>query len=245
MSCKSCGTPPPETIKLPADMEFTAHRNTIRLTDGTLSTIHRSFINPLTQPSGGWTFSFILNSVQHNIPKKRRPQEVAAAVAAIFQSNGKPLSTIDLWLNLNLFWFDRVDPIHWLVSKDELLSVAAPNGNAESVPMTTNTPPQIWGSRAWQFMALYLAGTNYSATEFLAICRTVLDLLNPALNPNIGCQDCYLEFSRAYGNLTISPPKNRTDARQWLWAFHNSVNARIGKPEITFDTAVRLNYWKA
>lgn len=246
-ACLSCGMPniPPLTAPTVSAMEFTASQQTVRLRDGTQAQLNRPLFSSLATPFGGkWSFSFVLNGTQHNVKGKRRPVEVANEVIQIYTANGKPLSTADLWLNLNLFWFDKVDPSMWLLSKEALLAATLP-ASPDQIAMATVTPPAVWGSRAWNYMALYLAGNSYDKHTFLSILSQVLDLLNPQVNPSIGCNVCYLEFSKQLEQLRHDPPENRQAAREWLWAFHNFVNQKLGKAIIPYQQAATLNHWNA
>lgn len=240
--CKSCTSSNIEPRPI-TEMQFTAHRTHVTLTNGTRSPLNRAFINPLHKPSAGWSFQFILGGTQHTIAKKRRPEDVAAEVVRIYAQNGKTVPTADVWLNLNLYWLNRTDRMHWLVGTDELASAAKPSTDAESVAMATNTPPKVWGSRAWNWLGTYLAGNVFDPQVFLLISQQILDLLDPGTNPSTGCPACYLEFNKQMGLLRQDPPMTRQSAREWLWAYHNSVNKRLEKKELTFAQAAKDNFW--
>lgn len=239
--CKSCTTPSePHPV---TEMQFTAHRRTVVLSDGSRANLNRAFINPLYKPGGGWTFQFILNGAQHTISRKKRPEDVASEVIRIHADNNKPVNTWDVWLNLNLYWLSKTDRLYWLVSPTELADAATANSGAESVAMSQVHPPQVWGSRAWNWMGIYLAGNSYDPNTFLTITQHVLDLLDPARNPTTGCQLCYLEFTKQVTMLKNDPPETRQAAREWLWSFHNLVNKRLGKRELTYVQASKENFW--
>lgn len=244
--CKSCGGGDSLPVAPPVSaMEFTASQTTVNLRDGTRSQLNRPLFSSMATPFGGkWSFSFVLNGTQHNVKGKRRPQDVANEVIQIYTANQTALSTADLWLNLNIFWLDKVAPEFWLLSKEQLYAATTPAA-PQAIAMSVNTPPALWGSRAWNYMALYLAGNSYDKDVFQSILHQVLDLMNPQVNPSIGCSQCYLEFGKQLEHLRADPPENRQAAREWLWAFHNFVNQKLGKPVIPYQQAATLNHWNA
>tara|TARA_R110000824_G_scaffold36250_2_gene112806 strand:- start:5855 stop:6064 length:210 start_codon:yes stop_codon:yes gene_type:complete len=69
-------------------------------------------------------------------------------------------------------------------------------------------------------------------------------MLNNAENPTIGCNDCYLEFTKELNFIKQNPIYDPAIARIWLVNFHNSVNVRINKPMLSHDAAEKLYLWK-
>ena len=62
-----------------------------------------------------------------------------------------------------------------------------------------------------------------------------LDWLNSIPNQ---C-DCRKEFEAL---LQTNPPRFY-DWRRWTWEIHNAVNAKLHKPEVTWDDATELWNW--
>lgn len=51
---------------------------------------------------------------------------------------------------------------------------------------------------------------------------------------NMKCQDC-INHAREY--MENNPPEKADDAFVWTWQFHNTVNRRLGKSEMPYQTA--------
>lgn len=54
-----------------------------------------------------------------------------------------------------------------------------------------------------------------------------------------GCSSCQRDFRRILKN---HPPRF-DDWERWTWEIHNAVNARLGKPEFTFEQACKIWGW--
>ena len=54
-----------------------------------------------------------------------------------------------------------------------------------------------------------------------------------------GCSSCQRDFRKL---LETNPPRYN-DWQRWSWEIHNQVNAKIGKPEIDWQSACELWGW--
>lgn len=103
-----------------------------------------------------------------------------------------------------------------------------------------NTDPAYIGSGYW----IYLHSKSMRATTKnlqLEMIRDIRDICD-----NFPCHTCR-EHAQAY--LKLHPPEEylgvQVDGMNigifvWVWLFHNSVNARINKPIMSWDTAFDL-----
>jgi hypothetical protein len=58
-------------------------------------------------------------------------------------------------------------------------------------------------------------------------------------DPVVGCSECSGHM-RAW--LSSHPVSG--DPRKWSHGFHNAVNARLGKPQLTFERASVIHAWR-
>jgi hypothetical protein len=218
----------------------------VQLRNGAVVPLYGSLIRSGKRPSGGWFFNFRVRGIDFKV-NGISPQQVARQVHTKLKQNGVSISPADLWLNLNLQWMNRLDHEHFTVTREALTSLikieAEDQGKPEDTSLRKSFTPEQWGSRAWKWLGLYLAQDDYNPIAFLLQLEAVLGLLNPMVSPATGCIKCYTEFSAEMQNIRNNMPRTLDDARKWLWSFHNKVNRRIGKPEITFLEARTLNFW--
>lgn len=197
----------------------------------------------MNKPNGGWIISFVVNGI---------PMSVAGTTAA--EAIGKERKIIvdnrleeqwdedEAWRQANLQWLNATNPKYHRVDIAELLGTAKKEPEPE--PDDREYPPSHWGSIAWKWLGLVLAGNRYDAAKFITSFRQVVDLMNPAINPALGCRECHAEASKKLAQLQASPPKTIGDARRFLFEFHNEVNKRIDKEVITFEQAETINFWR-
>lgn len=223
-------------------MTFRAQSPTISLKTGRTVRLDRPFVAGTRRPSGGWHATFRINGTDLTFNGKT-PQEVAAKVQKTHYDNGITLSAADVWLNLNLQWMERLDQAYFQVDKGVLTKAILEEGEKRVESLRKGFEPSRWGSRAWNWMALYLAQDHYDPAAFMTILEQVLGMLNPNVNPTLGCIRCHGEWSNELQKIRLQPPATQEDARKWLHAVHNSVNARLEKPSISYAQACVLNFW--
>lgn len=222
-------------------MTFRARSNTVRLKTGRVIPLNGPLLAGNYRPHGGWTARFRINGIDR-MYQGRTAQEVARKVSSDHADNNVPLTGADVWLNLNLQWMEKTPLSRFTVEKGELTK-AINDGTEPEKTLRKTYAPEVWGSRAWNWLGLFLAQDNYSSGAFLQELEQVLLLLNPNTNPSIGCVRCFTEFSQELSTIRLNPPQTQEDARRWLWDFHNRVSRRIGKREIDYSTAQKLNFW--
>lgn len=84
----------------------------------------------------------------------------------------------------------------------------------------------VWGPSAWNTLHCFCLGTAPHAAK-TAFISAMVDALP--------CGECRTE-SQAY--LAAHPPAG--DLFEWSVAFHNSVNRRLHKPELSLEQALRV-----
>lgn len=196
----------------------------------------------MRKPNGGWLVNFTVNGV---------PMTVAGTTAADAISKERKViadnrledqwNEEEAWRQANLQWLDNTHPKYHRI---EITEISA-DFRVEAVTWDGKThPPSEWGSIAWKWLGLQLAADRYNPSRFIATFKEVVDLLNPSINPTLGCPECHAESSRALARLQSKPPKTAGDARMFLWSFHNSVSERIGKEPLSFEEAETANFWR-
>tara|TARA_R110000851_G_scaffold39729_3_gene100700 strand:- start:4335 stop:5009 length:675 start_codon:yes stop_codon:yes gene_type:complete len=199
-------------------------------------------VGDMVTPRGGWRVSFVINKGE-TIVTGKTPNEVFAKTKRLFNDNKLGLNDIDIWMSLNTQWMTRVSLNDMLVYNKTLEHIALPSNIDEATAVYHH--PKEWGHIEWNAMANYLnvAPASYNFEEFISRCETALKLLNPLHAPRIGCSDCFREFGGFVSKLRLHPIHNLDSAREWLFNTHNAVNAKIGKPVITYEQAKKLNRW--
>lgn len=206
-------------------------------------TIDRSLVKGQRRPPGGWKASVRINGVDHQLTGNFA-NDVAKKLADALRRNDIKFTAADVWLTLNLQWMAKMSPDYFEVTQEALTKLIIPEEKAaERTSQRKSYSPKDWGGVAWKWLGLLLAQDQYSPEEFLAHLETTLNLLNPSINPTIGCIECYTEFVGIMQSVRHNVPADRAGARKWLWETHNNISKRIGKMQLTFDQAAAANYW--
>lgn len=222
-------------------MTFRARSNTVRLKTGRVIPLNGPLLAGNYRPHGGWTARFRIKGIDR-MYQGRTAQEVARKVSSDHADNNVPLTGADVWLNLNLQWMEKTPLNRFMVEKGELTK-AINDGTEPEKTLRKTYAPEVWGSRAWNWLGLFLAQDNYSAGAFLQELEQVLLMLSPASNPVLGCIKCYTEFDSELSQIRMSPPMTQEDARRWLWSLHNKINSKLNKKQLTFEEAAKVNFW--
>jgi|GEM_PF-2705846 len=251
MACKNCGKKIKSVImNATRAISRPPIQKTIRLGGiQTVAAIPKGTPLVKSKPASGWGISVSINGVSVAV-EGSSANEVIANWRLLEAQNGNAAkwSEEKAWTEANMQWMNSIHPKYHLAPMTLVASSEQP------APVPTSEPkelastershdPEVWGSRAWNYLALILAKDSYDPTEFAAGFKFVVDLLNPNINPSLGCLDCYREASKRMSLLRTSPPMDIVSARHWLVDFHNSVNEKTGKPVLTFEQASKLNFW--
>jgi len=99
-----------------------------------------------------------------------------------------------------------------------------------------DVPKDEWGPKGWNW--LHVLAINYPPAPTLPAARlTFRRIWNFAAH--LPCIECRWHATRHI--LRHPPDLSGTEALQaWVWAFHNAVNARLGKPQVPFERYLRL-----
>lgn len=192
-----------------------------------------------------WVFEFTVNGIGYRV-EGVNGADVFSKTSSILRTNNQAYTPYDIWLNLNIYWYENnTQKSLESVFLQDLLGIATNDPDAQSVIRLSERshPPMQWGSVAWKWLGLLLANDTFHKETFIHACGLVSDMLDPAKSPVTGCRECYNEWRYNLAAIRNTPPNNVQQARDWLWRVHNAVNARIGKPTLTFEQASEQNLW--
>lgn len=225
-------------------MEYTTTQTKIRNKRGKLLSLHQPLVPTSLRPINGWGVKVRIRGIVREIQEGTAIQTFNAVRQAYAENDIHP-KAVDIWLNLNYQWLSGIPEKHRPVHLSVLLDGAS-EGESEQesiVPGIRHHHPGEWGALGWGMLQMYLAQDVYEFTKFKSLVVELHAWLDPALNPSIGCPECYRHFSSAVDSLHQNPLFTQAPARKWLVDFHNSVNTRIGKPVLSYEKAAKLNYW--
>lgn len=226
------------------DMGYIPKESTILTLRGRRETLEQPLVSPYGKPRGGWYVNVLIKGIPTRV-SENSPNRVFTAVKDTLKTNSLNPSDTNIWFNLNIQWYSRLAEKHMWVRHNDLLLLADTSSQPRTInPSARNYSPADWGMHAWNFMGAFLAQDTYSWSGFLILLESVQRMLNNAENPTIGCNDCYLEFTKELNFIKQNPIYDPAIARIWLVNFHNSVNVRINKPMLSHDAAEKLYLWK-
>ena len=93
----------------------------------------------------------------------------------------------------------------------------------------------VWGPSAWRFLhSVTFAYPDAPSKEHKEAARSLFRSLKLMLP----CGDCCTHYCSGFDGDPVDNHLHSRDAlSRWLVAFHNKVNARLGKPEVQFEEA--------
>ena len=225
-------------------LNYRAKENAILTKRGARESLMQPLISGFGKPTGGWYVNILVKDIPHRVSESSAVR-VFNRVKKMLHDNGVQARDIDIWFNLNIQWYDRLVDKYALVSKTALLELATTNVSEETTsnPSARRYTPKDWGAMAWDFMGIYLAKDVYSWDNFFNVIELIQNMLNKDQNPSIGCNECYIEFTKAVELLRKNHIYTSEEARKWLVDFHNLVNRRLNKPIFTFEAASKKYLW--
>lgn len=90
-----------------------------------------------------------------------------------------------------------------------------------------------WGNGRWQSIHVTAAWVD-TTDKFKTWCSWIKNQVK-----NLPCPDC-VKHAEEY--VKANPPESAEDAFIWSWRFHNTVNSRLGKPQMEYATAKQLYF---
>jgi FAD-linked sulfhydryl oxidase len=92
-------------------------------------------------------------------------------------------------------------------------------------------PPRVWGPKWWRW--LHITAINYPQNPTRRDAHEAANRVHHFI-ANLPCVMCR---RHATGYTMSNPPKlvDNQDFQIWVWRFHNSVNARLGKKICEYD----------
>ena len=98
---------------------------------------------------------------------------------------------------------------------------------------------EVWGPVTWRF--LHLSASLSDRNDVAALWMPFLKAMALVLPCDLCRQDMnrYVTQIRYSANpLTVTGPEVKDGVMRYMWAFHNSVNERLGKPTMTWEDVV-------
>ena len=95
--------------------------------------------------------------------------------------------------------------------------------------------PKLWGSEGWYF--IHFVALNYPMNPSENDKKRYLQFFQ-SLEHTLPCEGCAYNFGE---KIKKYPPRleNRESLFKWTVDMHNSVNRENGKPEITYEKALK------
>lgn len=243
MACDSCNKSEPATPA--AAMTYAATASSVVGKDGVRYQINKSLIPAGRKPTGGWKVSLLVNG-QFVTADGGSAEAVHAEAARLLKLNGAVYSDLDLWLNLNIQWLQRLAEKFQVVRERDLMSVASGSAVPPEHAPTRSRPqvgPAVWGRKGWGMLQMYLALDTYEFGVLMMLATELRKWLDPNLNPTTGCAECFIHFGAALADLRNKPRYTQAEAREWLWRVMNGANVRKGVAEMSFEDAAKANHW--
>lgn len=97
-------------------------------------------------------------------------------------------------------------------------------------------PKTHWGPALWSFLHTITVIDHEESSVRHTQVDSVLMILQTLVTPCYKCTKHWKEFMESLSELNIY---DRMALFHAVWAFHNTVNVKLGKPEIPYDAAVR------
>jgi hypothetical protein len=91
--------------------------------------------------------------------------------------------------------------------------------------MERHIPPRVWGPH-WWFVLHNLADTATTPNAVGEHKKLMASLIS-----RLPCQECVTHGKKWLAKHFIDNIETRTDLKQWMVDFHNSVNDKLGKPK--------------
>jgi hypothetical protein len=226
----------------PAAVSLSAKSATITGINNRRYSLTGPLIRPPGRPEGGWRAALPVGGQTVKI-RGRTALEAYNAAKVLLSRNGVSVPAPELWLSLNLQWLAKTPPQFHLVPLAGLMKVTESVPEAVKDNRRRSYKPADWGAIAWGWLNLFLAREEYHFRDFLLQCNYVLDMLSPATNPEIGCQECWNYWGLALEDLKKNPGLDKAGARKWLVARHNEVNAKLKKPVLSYEVAAKKAFW--
>jgi len=226
-------------------LTYSSEQTSVTTASGQTYPLNQSLVGDMNRPKNGWMAQFVVlgSTVQVN---GDNPNLVFAKAKEVFELNSVPFTESGIWLNLNIQWLSRLGNKRPKVRLEELLKIA--NGTAsELIPAAVHRrsyTPKEWGAKGWAMLQMYLAQDVYKFERFVLLADELSNWINPAVNPSIGCGDCYKHYMPALQNLKAKPLHQQEDARMWLFTLMNEINVRNQKPVLSKEQAYQRNFWK-
>lgn len=184
-------------------------------------------------PNGGWGMQISVKGQNFQVGGLM-PSEVVEKIAKLYRVNGLFKGIGPIWDMCNSVWCKR-DPARCGTAGAEQ-SRYIPKDN-------TVTSPQQYGPKLWAMLDSFgLKGAFTESAWAMAIAH-ITRVLDPSNEVDVGCSTCHNEWIDILRESPPSAVKSSRDAARWVFDAHNRVNARTGKRQYVWETAVLRNHW--
>lgn len=104
--------------------------------------------------------------------------------------------------------------------------------------MKNNLQPDVWGPSGWNFIHYVALGYPDNPTEDDKLhYKTFYESLGHVLP----CQGCATHYKDTVSQFPLTQSlESRDDLLRWTFDIHNLVNARLEKPQLSYEDALRL-----
>jgi hypothetical protein len=93
-----------------------------------------------------------------------------------------------------------------------------------------------FGPGTWYTLHVFALSAEKSEKKKDAFISFVEDL-----SQNMWCSVCEEHFSRYVAEHPLEPYRNKKHGLfEWTWRLHNTVNQRLGKPQLSFSEALQI-----
>jgi hypothetical protein len=104
--------------------------------------------------------------------------------------------------------------------------------------MKNNLQPDVWGPSGWNFMHYVALGYPDTPTSE---DKDNYKLFYESLGHVLPCQGCATHYKDTLTNVPVTPHlDSREDLLRWTFDIHNLVNARLEKPQLSYEDALLL-----
>lgn len=190
----------------------------------------------LRPPLGGWSVDYAIGDQRWSF--NGQPDQIVADLFQIAEKNGAMEEIEEAWDYCNAQWCSA-DPKRCLSASGE----ARPKPRVYRGNNHSSVAPRQYGSRIWLWLNTFGMAVEFDKDYWLCTIDRVSRFLDPEISPKTGCVICSNEWDWI---CDLRPPNlvcNAQDAAKWVWKAHNQVNRKLGKPIVSWESAVVNNFW--
>lgn len=178
-------------------------------------------------PPGGWRVSLVVNGARVSC-NGSGPEQVLDSACRVLMDAGQFVSLQDTVDQVVAAYASRPGVVLGKVLPAVVSDVDCPS-------------PSNYGRHLWAVIHLSCAVEPFSVETFV---RTVEMAQTFIKDPNLGCEECAGHFAEYVAKNPYLGIGASETAQKWSYAFHSAVNARLRKPNLTFQQAASMWGWQ-